>query len=91
MGFFFYFLPVVDVGPGYFDPIRGMSITTSGTNNPELEKIGFKRVRKDIEVGPEDLMTANIPNKGSARTVAFGSRWQGSSKVGRPAFGPFDP
>ena len=47
LGFFFYLLPVVDVGPGYFDPIPGMSISALGTNNLELEKSGSKRVRRD--------------------------------------------
>jgi hypothetical protein len=83
---------VVGVGPGYFDPIRVLSSSASGTNNFELEKSGFKRVRRDIEVGPGGLMTAKMPDKGSVGTVAFGiSWWQGSSQVGRAAFGPFDP
>ena len=44
-------------------------------NTFELEKSGFKRVRRDIEVSPEGLMTVNIPYKG---IVAFGiSWWQG--------------
>ena len=36
-----------------------------------LEKNGFKRVRRDIEVCPEGLMTTNMPDKGSAGIVAF--------------------
>ena len=38
-------------------------------------------------------MTASMPDKGSAGTVAFSIAWwwQGSSKVGRAAFGGFDP
>jgi len=87
-GFFFCFLPVVGVGPGYFDPIRRVPSSTSGTNNLELEKSGFKRVRRDIEVGPEGLLTANMPDKGSAGTVALGiSWWQVSRQVGWAAFG----
>ena len=49
-----------------------MASSASSTNNLELEKSGFKRVRSDIEVGPEGLLTANMPDKGSAGTVALG-------------------
>ena len=60
-------------------------------NNFELEKSSFKRLRRDIEVCPEGLMIANVSDKGSAGTMAFGiSWWQGSSKVGRAAFGDFN-
>jgi hypothetical protein len=73
---------VVGVGPGYFDLIRGVSSSPSDTNNLELEKSGFKRVRRDIEVGPEGLLTANMPDKGSVGTVALGiSWWQVSSRA----------
>jgi len=83
----------VGVGPGYPDPFRGVPRSASGTNSLELEKSGFKRVRSDIEVGPEGLLTANMPDKGSAGIVALGisggrsqvarMEWQ----LGRVAFG----
>ena len=82
---------MVGVDPGYFDPIRGMFISASGMNNFELETSSFKRLRRDIEVGAEGLMTANVSDEGSAGTMAFGIFWwQGSSKVGRAVFGDFN-
>ena len=71
-GFLFCFFPSAGVGPGYFDFFPGAFSSASGTKSRELEKSGFKRVRRDIEVGPEGLLIANMPDKGSASTVVLG-------------------
>ena len=43
-------------------------------------------MRSDIEVGPEGLLTANMPDKGSGGSVALGIPG-GRSQVARAAFG----